>query len=98
MSIGSAPCYCPRPGGAPPCPRHGEHGLTGAQVLDQVEREQYEEIRAERDRYRQALLRVFRDRREADKVFAECSSALGFEALEEAGLVPRATNQKEVTE
>lgn len=42
---------------------------------------------AERDRYREALLRVFRDRREPDKVFAQVSTAVGFDALVETGLV-----------
>lgn len=49
----------------------------------------YVETLRQNDRYREALLRVCRDRREADKVFAQCSSALGMQALEDAGLMGR---------
>lgn len=52
--------------------------LAGAALLD---------AEAELDRCREALLRVFRDRREPDKVFAQVSTAVGFDALVETGLV-----------
>lgn len=55
--------------------------------LDPCYEEDPADVTAERDRYREALLRVSRDRREPDKVFAQVSTAVGFDALVETGLV-----------